>query len=244
MSEVQQLLIELKRELRSRGLTYRDVAQALGISEVSVKRVFASGRFTLDRLAQVTAMLDISLAELLQAAQASRPQMSQLSVEQESELVSDVKSLLVAVCVINHWAVADIVRAYRLTEAECIQRLARLDRLKLIALLPGNRIRLNVARDFDWLPNGPIRRFFREQGEGDFLAGDFSGARETHTFIQGMLTRAATEELHAQLRRLRQQFATLHDESLCRPLNERHGTGLLLAVREWEPRSFAKLRRA
>lgn len=70
-----------------------------------------------------------------------------LSEAQEKELVSDEKLLLVAVC-LNQWEIADIVRAYRLSEAECIQCLVKLDRLRLITLLPGNRIRLNVARDF------------------------------------------------------------------------------------------------
>ena len=102
MSEIQKLLAELKRELRSRGLTYRDVAEVLGISEPSVKRVFATGRFTVDRLAQVAGMLGLSLAELMQAADESRPRPVQLTVEQESELVADAKFLVVAVCAINH----------------------------------------------------------------------------------------------------------------------------------------------
>lgn len=243
MTEVEQLLAEIKRELRARGLTYRDVAQELGISEPSVKRVFATGAFTLDRLVQVAAMLDLSLAELTQAAGASTPRPSQLTVEQERQIVADPKLLLVTVCAINHWTLADITHLYRLSAAECVQRLLKLDRLKLITLLPGNRIRLQVARDFDWLPDGPIRRYFREHGEQEFLDSRFGGTRDTHVFIQGMLTRTAAEELHRQLKRLRQQFSTLHDESLARPLSERHGTGLLLAVREWEPQIFTRLRR-
>ena len=243
MTEIDQLLAEIKRELRAQHLTYRDVAQQLGISEPSVKRVFASGAFTLERLAQVAAILNLSIAELAQAANAAIVRPAQLTAAQERELVSEAKLLLVAVCAINHWSMADITRVYRLTDAECVDRLLQLDRLKLIVLLPGNRIRLNVDRNFDWLPNGPIRRFFRDHGEQDFLADGFRGPRETHVFHQGMLTRAASEELHRQLERLRQQFAVLHDESLARPLSERHGTGLLLAVREWEPDIFVELRR-
>ena len=64
MTETQQLLAALKRELRVRHLTYRDVAKALGLSEPSVKRLFSSGRFTLDRLAALTGLLGLTLAEL------------------------------------------------------------------------------------------------------------------------------------------------------------------------------------
>jgi hypothetical protein len=64
-----------------------------------------------------------------------------------------------------------------------------------------------------------------------------------HTFVHGMLTRAAAEELHAQLRRLRLQFDELHRESLTKPLAQRHGTGLFLAAREWELGAFSRMRR-
>ena len=167
-----------------------------------------------------------------------------MTASQEADLVPDPKLLLVAVCALNHWTVADILAAYRLSAAECVQRLVRLDRLRLIDLLPANRVRLNVARNFDWIPDGPIRCYFRERGQSDFLNARFDGAGETHAFVHGMFTRAATEELHAHLRRLRTQFDELHRESLAQPLAQRHGTGLLLAVREWELSSFAALRRS
>src|SRR5271170_1760329 len=160
MSEAQQLLVALKKHLKVRGWTYRDVAVKVDLSESSVKRLFASGRFTLDRFAELCKLLDLTLVELAQDAVTSRPLLSQLTLAQEAELVSDLRQLLVAVCVLNNWTLAEIVAAYKLSQADCLQRLLNLDRLRLIDLLPGNRVRLNVARNFDWLPNGPIRTFF------------------------------------------------------------------------------------
>lgn len=244
MTEIEQLLATLKRELRARHLTYRDVSKVLHVSEPSVKRLFSTGRFTLDRLLQLIAALDLTLAEVTQGMTANEPPLRALTAAQEAELVSDPKLLLVAVCALNNWTMADIVAAYQLSEAECIRRLLRLDRLRLIELMPANRVRLNVARNFDWLPEGPIRRFFREQGQGDFLDAKFDGVGEMHAFVHGMLTRAAADEFHAQLRRLRVQFDELHRESLAQPLAQRHGTGLLLAVREWELGCFSDLRRS
>jgi hypothetical protein len=49
--------------------------------------------------------------------------------------------------------------------------------MRILDLLPGNRVRLNVARDFDWLPDGPFHRFFRAQGQDDFLAGGSAAPR-------------------------------------------------------------------
>jgi transcriptional regulator with XRE-family HTH domain len=242
MTELQQLLVAIKRQLKLRGLSYREVAVALKLSEPSVKRLFSTGRISLERLLKLCAMLDLTLAELTREAAAGTP-MQGLSPEQETELVSDFKLLLVAVCVLNHWRMADIVARYRLSETECIQRLVRLDRIGLIELLPGNRVRINVARDFDWLPAGPIRRFFRDQGQDDFLAGDFAGENESVFFVHGMLTADARARFQAQLGRLRRSFAELHEESLHAPIGQRRGTGMLLALRGWEPPAFAHLRR-
>ncbi len=166
-----------------------------------------------------------------------------MTAAQEKELVSDPQLLLVAVCALNHWSMKDMLAAYRLSEAECLQRLLRLDKLKLISLLPGNRIRLNVARDFDWLVEGPIRQYFREQGLVDFLDSRFARGDQSLAFSHGMLTETAIDKMQAELRRLRQTFAELHEESLASPLAKRRGNGLLLAMREWEPASFTQLRR-
>jgi transcriptional regulator with XRE-family HTH domain len=243
MTEITQLISTIRRELKAQGLTYRDVARALSLSEPSVKRLFASKRFTLERLVQISDFLGFTLAEMLQASSSSIPMLSTLTEDQERQLVSNSKLLLVAVCAFNHWSVTDIVAAYQMSTAECLKRLLVLDRMGVIALLPGDRIRLCIARDFDWLPNGPIRDFFRREGLSDFLSGHFDQPNETLEFTHGMLTDAAFTQLQLELRRLRSSFAALHKESASAPLNQRRGTGLLLASQEWEPTVFQQFRR-
>ncbi|SDH13210.1 Cro/C1-type HTH DNA-binding domain-containing protein [Pseudomonas benzenivorans] len=243
MSELDQLVATLKRRLKIHGMTYRELASALGVSEPSIKRMFATQRFSLERLMEISHLIGFTLAELTQEAALGESRLHTLSEDQEKELIGDEKLLLVAVCVLNQWTLAEIRSVYRLSEAECIQRLARLDRLRLIQLLPGNHVRLNVARDFDWLPDGPIRAFFRRRGLADFLGSDFTGNDEVLAFSHGMLTESAQARLQAEIRKLRQKFAELHEESLAAPLSKRHGCGLLLALREWELGAFTALRR-
>ena len=243
MNEIRQLVRTLKRRLKIQGMTYRDLGQALDLSEASVKRLFASERFSLDRVVEIAHLLGYTLAEIAQEAAVAEQRLHTLTAAQEKELVSDAKLLLVAVCALNQWETGDIVARYQLSEAECIQRLVRLDRLRLITLLPGNRIRLNVARDFDWLPRGPIRTYFREHGMHDFLSSEFAGENAVMAFSHAMLTDAAVAKMHAEMRKLRQKFAELHEESLASPLPKRHGTGMLIALREWEIVAFSELRR-
>jgi transcriptional regulator with XRE-family HTH domain len=243
-TEIVQLVATIKRELKAQGLTYKDVGRALKISEASVKRVFASESFTVARLAQVSQLLGLTLAELLQESTSSLPPLDVLTREQEAQLVSDEKLLLVAVCSLNHWSLAQILEVYQITKMEAVKRLRILDRLGLIELLPGDRIRRRAKRDFDWTPDGPIRSFFSKQGLSDFLQGPFNPADESLDFAHGMLTRSAQAELKLELRRLRSKLVTLHEQSVPAPLSEKDGIGLLLAIRQWEPIAFRRIRRA
>ena len=77
----------------------------------------------------------------------------------------------------------------------------------------------------------------------DFLSSEFAGENAVMAFSHAMLTDAAVAKMHAEMRKLRQKFAELHEESLASPLPKRHGTGMLIALREWEIVAFSELRR-
>ena len=65
MDETRQLTEALKRSLKARGLTYAALARRIGLSEASVKRIFARHSFTLRRLEQVCQAAEVSFAELV-----------------------------------------------------------------------------------------------------------------------------------------------------------------------------------
>lgn len=243
MTETERIVATLKRRLKAGGLPYRSVAAHLGLSEASVKRMFSRNSFTLERLARIAAMAGVSLAELAEDASRSAPRLRSLPVEQERELVSSPKLLLVAACVLSGWTPEQIQETYLLSRAEIVRHLAKLDRMGLLTLLPGDRVRLNVARDFEWRPGGPIQRFFRAEEGSDFLASDFSGDGETMAFHFAMIDPRSVVRLQAQLEKLREVVAELHREGMGRPFSERRGLCVLMAHRNWEPKSFARLRR-
>lgn len=243
MSEVTELIATIKRQLKAQGKTYRDVADALCLSEPSVKRLFSRERLTLERLAQLAALLGFTLSELMQTSSGRAADIHSLSSADELRLVTDQSFLLVTVCLLNHWSVEDIVNVYSLSREECDTYLLELQAMRVISVLPGNRIRLRIARDFVWIPDGPIQRFFRREGLGDFLDAPFERPAASLDFVHGMLTDAALAQLQTELRRLRSRFATLHEESADAPLAQKRGTGLLMATREWEPTGFQQRRR-
>ncbi len=242
MAQTEALIETLKQALKAQRLTYAEVAGRLEMSEANVKRMFAAKRFTLDRLEDICKILDMEITDLVQLYEESRQRITQLTKEQEQELVQDAKLLLVAVSVRNRLTFTDIVGNYDITETECIRYLAKLDRLKIIDLLPGNRIKLRIDENFRWLPGGPIERFFEKQIQGHFLSSTFSGEQEQRLFLFGLLSDASAQVINNKLQVLAKEFSELHKQDAKLQLNKRRNFGFMLALRPWELEAFEPLR--
>ena len=89
MSSTADLITVLKQELKLAGITYAQLAVALGLAESSVKRMFALVRFSIDRVIEIAHLLGFTLAELTHEAAASESRLHTLSDAQERELVSE-----------------------------------------------------------------------------------------------------------------------------------------------------------
>jgi transcriptional regulator with XRE-family HTH domain len=233
----------LKRELRSRGVTYAQVARKLNLSEASVKRMFSRRDFTLKRLDQVCQLTQADFTDLARTLSREETLISQLTPEQEKEIASSIKLFLVAVCVLNHVAPESIVEIYDLSQAECIQLLAKLDRIGFIRLHPGNRIKLLVSRDFAWLPDGPIQRFFKQHAHGDYVRSRFDRPDEFFIAVNGMLSAGSRSAIVARLKRVAREFSDLHNDDVRLPPSQRLNMTMLVAIRHWELQAFTELRR-
>ena len=244
MAQRAALINALKHTLRARGVTYQRLGKALKLSEASIKRIFATRSFTLERLDEVCDYLGIEISDLAKIVAQEGNSPARLTAAQEKELVSDPKLLLIAVHAINHWSFDEIVESYALSKPECIRLLMRLDKIKIIDLLPNNKIRVRVPRNFAWLPDGPIQQYFQQQVQNDFFRSRFGESGELMMFTSGMLSRASNAAIQSRMKRLSAEFTELHHQDLELPLAERFGTSLLVAVRPWVPESFKKLKRS
>ena len=237
------LIDALKQALKAQGVTYARVARTLGLSETSVKRMFSRRDFTLKRLDRVLELAGVELADLARPQPRPDRLISRLTPEQERTIVSDKKLMLVALCAMNQFSLEKIIRTYNLSEAECIRLLVRLDRLGIIRLLPGNRIRLLLSRMFSWLPDGPMQQYFKAQAQDEYFRSRFDGPGELMLFVNGRLSKSSREAMLARLRRVASDFAESHNEDARRSVEERSGMSMMLAIRPWELSAFGELRR-
>ncbi len=243
MPQSHAIVAALKKALKANSLTYWDVAKQLGLSEASVKRLFATSHFSLTRLDSICQMLGLEISDIASMAEAESKKVHQLSHEQELELVSDIRLLLVSFLVLNRWNFEDIVSHYELTQNQLVRYLAKLDKLKLVELLPHNKIKLRVSPHFSWRKNGPIQKFFTSKLQDDFLASRFDNKNESLIFLAGMLSRTSIEKMLDKLKQLSDDFNELNQKDSQRPLEQRTGHSLLLAIRPWRPDVFDKFSR-
>jgi transcriptional regulator with XRE-family HTH domain len=243
MPNSKSLISNLKTALKMRGVTYRELARRLKLSEPTVKRDLSRGTFSLLRLDQICDVIGIDLAELVHPAVAGAP-LTELSDEQERALVSRPKLLLVAYLTANDWRFQEIVSTFQVGESELIDILLRLERLGIAELRPPNRIRKLTARNFSWRRDGPVHEFFLKRVVPEFFGGRFEGPGDELRFVGGLLSTESLLKFKAGIDRLAMEFEELALRDARRPRAERDSCTAILSLRAWEFSEFSKLRRS
>jgi len=243
MSECAQIIAVLKRSLKARGTTYRDLAQAIGLSEASIKRIFAEETFSLARLEQICTALGSSIAEVSRMAAQQTTGGQQLTLEQEQVLASDWHVLACFHLLLNGHQPANIGRELDLPERQLRGLLVKLDAAKLIELQPKLKARLRTPNVIAWRSDGPVRRLYEQQVKTEFLQADFAGRHELINFVSAELSEASAKILTRKAELLARDFAELAALDAGLPAKEKHSTGLLLALRPWVFSMFDGLRK-
>ena len=232
----------VKARLRTQGMSYRELAGKLGVSEPTIKRDMSRGNFSLRRLDRICEVLGVDVSELLLPA--GDAPVTELTEKQEQALVKDPRLLVVTYLIVNDWSFADIVRTFRLGENDLVSILLKLDRLRIIDYRPPNRIRKVTARNFSWRKDGAVQAFFLSRVVPEFFDSRFDALGDELRFMGGTLCTGSMLRLQKSLRRVAAEFEELaHADSRLR-LDERNGCTAILAFREWEFSEFSNLCRA
>lgn len=243
MSSPELVLQVLRNELRSIGMTYKDLAGRIDMSESSVKRMFGQKDMALSRLAHICKVAGIAMEDVLRQAADVTPQVDNLTLAQERSLMANPKLLLVAICCLGQWTFEQIVETYSLSDAECILSLIELDKLEFIELKPLNKYRLKVSSAFHWRADGPVQTYFKEVVVGDYFDGRFDGVGETLMCVPARLSLASAQEVLQKIQQLAAELARLQQEDRRLPGHEKDGFTLMLGFRSWEFAAFTALRR-
>jgi DNA-binding Xre family transcriptional regulator len=243
MAQHMALVGELKKALKQGGRTYADVALALGMSEPSVKRMFADGRFTLDRFDRICEFAGIEIGDLVERLESDRALVTELTEEQEAKLMADPKLFLMTYLMLNRWTTADIQRVYEFSADEIDQLLLRLDELKIVDLRLGRRVRYLLTRSFAWRRDGPIQAFIERSILPEFFRSRFDEPGAEFRFFAGSLTQESLARLREAIMDVVKEFNRLAEQDTKKPLSERPGAAAVLAIRPWHFSRFSHYKR-
>ena len=243
MSTTQDLVAALKAELKAANVTYAELAKELGMSESSIKRIFAKADMPLSRIDDVLRVLKMDFAELARQVVDAQPLRRELTLEQEKAVVADKRLLLIAICCMSQWTFEQIISTYTVSEPECIAYLAVLDRLGVIELKPMNRYRLKLAKTFRWRAHGPVMSFFRQHVVGDYFSGGFDGEGEMLMLVHGQIGKSLAGNFAERLQRIGQDFAQQHLADQKLPADQKQPYTLVVGMRSWLFAAFRELKR-
>ena len=242
MAQRTQIVAELKKALREAGYTYADVARKLELSVASVKRLFSTEDLSLQRVDQLCELVGLGLREVLERASERAAPANQLTLAQETELVGDPRLLFMTWLVLIRTPFEEVVRDYLFTEQEALRYLIRLDRLEVIELQPGNRVRLLVSRHFSWRAGGPVQRYIHHKLLREFFECAFAAAREEFFFHGGRVSDEALAQIKRALRAAARECAEIIERDRS-TTQQRNGCAFVLAVRPWNYSGFAQFDR-
>lgn len=170
----------LKRIIRSKGLTYKDLSEKMHLSEPTVKRLFQERDCKLSRLSAICDVLDIQLIDLLDLESRSLVMPELLSIDVEQQL-SQRRALLLFFLMLTMDIPIDVLKERnQLADSDIYQYLRELEKLELLELKEENHFRLLVSTPIKWRKDGPLQavlvdinqRFIKEtlitSGQEDF----------------------------------------------------------------------------
>lgn len=234
MNQTSKLLTALKKCLKTRGVTYREVAEELDLSEASVKRLFSEESFSVQRLERVCRMLGMTLLDLARMARMEENEhVTILSIEQEQALADDPRLFATFYLLANEWKLSAIQKRFEIDKVETTKLLLRLDSLGLIDLAPKNKVKVLTARTIQWRLDGPVRKTHQAEATESFLNSDFLGDDSLLGMHTGELSEASLRILQQKVRKLEREFLELVEADLPLPLGVRKGVGMFIGLRPW-----------
>ena len=211
MTEAQhrsQLFTVLRQALKAHGYTYLKLADELGVSELTIKRLFRDQDCKMSRLIEICSVLGLSLSDLV-AIQERLPSSAQfMDVEIEKEIAKQPDLFAFLILLISQVSPQDIAREYQLSDSELYQYLRALEKLEVLEILEGNNIRFCVPLPIRLRFGGVLNKQLKRANLG-FLGHCIDNHQNPeYTFTTGgrMMRPSSIAQLQTQVEELQRNY--------------------------------------
>lgn len=152
----------LKSVLKARGWTYSDLATGLGLSEPTIKRLFADGDCKLGRLLEICDLLDVKLTDLAERAKRGTDDSFELSKATEAELAENPLLFDLYVLLQSGEAPEHIAEYLHIPAHQLHQNLHKLHCLGLAVMRDDGRFSVRTDLPLQLRRHGPLHSRVRE----------------------------------------------------------------------------------
>ena len=245
MTQTTKLLETLKKYLKARGLTYKQLAKEMDLSEATIKRSFSKQSFSLNQLEEICRILDIDFYDLAKMdKERDRDTFTELTFEQEDVLNGDNKLMIFLYFLIHGWSITEIVEEYNFSKVEAIQMSLKLEKLSLLELHPNNKVRMLISNKAFWKIARPVLLQHHDQLIEDFMKNAFEQPNESLMFNAGQFSEKSLKIIRKKIDNLMKEYNQLAEMDATLPLKNRYSTGILIGFRPWVASIISDLRRS
>ena len=228
------IITSLKRLMKARAITYKELSARIRLSEASIKRIFSQSSLSLARLEQICQALEVSILEITRlSAEHVKEAPETVSLEQESVLAADPKLLACFYLIANGRTGREVGFELGVDEMTVRRWMVKLHSVGLVKLLPKMCARARTGSAIAWRKDGPVRQIYERQVRQEYLQSTFSGPHDAMYLRSAELSEATCRVLLRKLERLAVEFRDLAELDRDLPPGEKRGIGVLLAIRPW-----------
>ncbi len=179
MTQTNDLLLALQGVLKSRGITYRQLAKKINVSETTVKRMFSRKNIDLKRLQEICNFLDLNFFDLAKIAANNSGETDCLTLQQEQTLAENAQLFNLFCLLAKGTSLVHVKNLFSFGDTELRQHLKTLERAQLIERHPGDEVRILVNRHFRCIKNGPVHVAYFRDLKNDFMNSEFDGSHDS-----------------------------------------------------------------
>nr|WP_087025086.1 transcriptional regulator [Thaumasiovibrio subtropicus] len=155
----------LKLELKRSGLSYRELAMTLDLSEVTVKRLLNNAQpLSLQRLVSITTLIEYPLSKLIETAEENVHTLAMFTDEQDRAFMA-LPALFTfwSKLAVDRLTVAEITEKYQLEEVSVYRYLRHLECVALIELGIHNQVKVLKPGHTAFAQGAQFPSFFTRQ---------------------------------------------------------------------------------
>jgi len=161
--EWENILASVKRVLKEKHITYKQLADFLQVSEQTMKRFFKGKDSSFHRLCDICQYIGVSVFDIMDVAKSYEKKEFILSQEEELFLAEDIQRIAIFRYLHKGYSIKDIENEFSIKKDKLEIILQELEQEHLLERHPNHKIKLIHSGTHNWRMGGPLQKKFLQK---------------------------------------------------------------------------------